>query len=72
MEKIQPTREQIIEDVRLWSKHFLEVPNIHLGGFPACPFAKKDRSNIINVNMLFCHPNLIHYFFTFNKIKASK
>jgi|TARA_R100001594_G_scaffold138322_1_gene181891 hypothetical protein len=41
MEKIQPTREEIIEDVRLWSKHFLEVPNIHLGGFPACPFAKK-------------------------------
>jgi hypothetical protein len=41
MEKIQPTREQIIENVRLWSKHFLEVPNLHLGGVPACPFAKK-------------------------------
>ena len=41
MEKIQPTREQIIEDVRLWSKHYLEVPNLHLGGVPACPFAKK-------------------------------
>ena len=41
MEKIQPTRPQIIEDVRLWSKHFLEVPNLHLGGVPACPFAKK-------------------------------
>ena len=41
MEKIQPTREQIIEDVRIWSKHFLEVPNLHLGGVPACPFAKK-------------------------------
>ena len=41
MEKIQPTRQQIIEDVRLWSKNFLEVPNIHLGGVPACPFAKK-------------------------------
>ena len=41
MEKIQPTREQIIEDVRLWSKHFLEVSNVHLGGMPACPFAKK-------------------------------
>ncbi len=41
MEKIQPTREEIIEDVRLWSKHFLEVPNVHLGGVPACPFAKK-------------------------------
>jgi len=41
MEKIQSTRQQIIEDVRLWSKHFLEVPNLHLGGVPACPFAKK-------------------------------
>ena len=41
MEKLQPTRQQIIEDVRLWSKHFLEVPNLHLGGVPACPFAKK-------------------------------
>ena len=41
MEKIQPTRKQIIEDVRIWSKHFLEVPNLHLGGVTACPFAKK-------------------------------
>ena len=41
MEKIQSTRQQIIEDVRLWSKHYLEVPNLHLGGVPACPFAKK-------------------------------
>ena len=41
MEKLQPTRHQIIDDVRLWSKHFLEVPNLHLGGVPACPFAKK-------------------------------
>ena len=41
MEKIQPTREQIIEDVRLWSKHFLEVPNLKLGGVHACPYAKK-------------------------------
>ena len=41
MEKIQPTRQDIINDVRLWSEHFLEIPNKHLGGFPACPFAKK-------------------------------
>ena len=41
MEKIQPSRQQIIEDVRLWSKNFLEVSNVHLGGMPACPFAKK-------------------------------
>jgi len=41
LEKIQPTRQQIIEDVRLWSKNYLEVSNVHLGGLPACPFAKK-------------------------------
>ena len=41
MEKIQSAREKIIDDVRLWSKHYLEVPNLHLGGVPACPFAKK-------------------------------
>ena len=28
------------EDVRLWSKHFLEVPNIQLNNLPACPYAK--------------------------------
>ena len=41
MEKTQPTRQEIIDDVRLWSKHYLEVPNLHLGGVPACPYAKK-------------------------------
>jgi hypothetical protein len=41
MEKIQPSRQQIIEDVRIWSKTFLEVSNVHLGGLPACPFARK-------------------------------
>ena len=41
MEKIQPTRQKIIDDVRLWSKNFLEVSNVHLGGVPACPFARK-------------------------------
>ena len=34
-------RTEIIDDVRLWSKHYLEVPNLHLGCVPACPFAKK-------------------------------
>jgi len=38
-------RTEIIDDVRLWSKHFLEVPNLHLGGVPACPFAKKAWSD---------------------------
>ena len=33
--------KQIKNDVRKWSQHFLEIPNKHLGGFPACPFAKK-------------------------------
>ena len=54
MEKIQPTREQIIEDVRLWSKHFLEVPNLHLGGVPACPFAKKAWME--KEILIFCDP----------------
>ena len=35
------SKKQITDDVRKWSKHFLEVPNLHLGGVPACPFAKK-------------------------------
>jgi len=39
MEEIQKARK-IKEDVRLWSKHYLEIPNKHLGGYPACPFAK--------------------------------
>ena len=33
--------KQIKEDVRKWSLNFLEVPNVHLGGMPACPFAKR-------------------------------
>jgi len=32
---------EIRNDVRKWSEHFLEIPNKHLGGYPACPFAKK-------------------------------
>ena len=34
------SKRKIINDVRKWSEHFLEVPNEHLGGMPACPFAK--------------------------------
>ena len=33
--------EEVKKDVRRWSEIYLEVPNIHLGGYPACPFAKK-------------------------------
>ena len=29
------------EEIRLWSKHYLEVRNKHLNGLPACPFARK-------------------------------
>ena len=36
-----PLEEEIKQDVRKWSEHFLEVPNKHLGGMPACPFARK-------------------------------
>ena len=35
------SKKEIENDVRKWSEHFLEIPNKHLGGFPACPFAKK-------------------------------
>jgi hypothetical protein len=28
-------------DLRSWSKDVLEVPNPHLGGLPACPFARQ-------------------------------
>ena len=40
MEEVQPTRQDIVKDLRNWSLHFLEVRNEHLGGMPACPFAK--------------------------------
>ena len=33
--------KEIKKDVRKWSEHFLEVPNKHLGGMSACPFARK-------------------------------
>ncbi len=44
--------EQIKEDVRKWSLNYLEVPNVHLGGMPACPFAKKtwaDKKVLVEV-----------------------
>jgi hypothetical protein len=48
----QHLQKEIKKDVRKWSEHFLEIPNKHLGGFPACPFAKKtwqDNKVIIEV-----------------------
>ena len=47
-----PLEEQIKKDVRKWSEHFLEIPNKHLGGYPACPFAKKtwqDNKAVVEV-----------------------
>lgn len=32
---------EIEADLRSWSKAVLEVPNPHLGGLPACPFARQ-------------------------------
>ncbi len=34
------TKKLINSEVRLWSKHYLEVPNKHLNRLPACPYAK--------------------------------
>jgi hypothetical protein len=39
--KLKNYQKLIYEDVYLWSKHYLEVPNTHLNNMPACPFAKK-------------------------------
>ena len=44
--------KQIKNDVRRWSKLNLEVPNQHLNGMPACPFAKKtwtDKKVLIKI-----------------------
>lgn len=32
---------KIETDLRSWSREVLEVPNQHLGGLPACPYAKQ-------------------------------
>jgi hypothetical protein len=52
----QHLQRKIKNDVRKWSEEFLEIPNKHLGGFPACPFAKKtwkDDKVIIEVKRKF-------------------
>ena len=49
-------KEKIIKDVRKWSQEFLEIPNKHLGGIPACPFAKKswnDNKVIVEIKRKF-------------------
>ena len=48
----QHLKDEVKKDVRKWSENFLEIPNKHLGGFPACPFAKKswkDEKVLIHV-----------------------
>ena len=49
MEEIQPTRKDIIKDLRNWALYFLEVRNEHLGGMPACPFvgAEVDKGKLM-------------------------
>ena len=41
----QHLQKEIKKDVRKWSEEFLEIPNKHLGGFPACPFAKENMED---------------------------
>tara|TARA_R100000700_G_C3153035_1_gene131135 strand:- start:289 stop:879 length:591 start_codon:yes stop_codon:yes gene_type:complete len=36
-----PYEKLILEDVRTWSKEFLEIPNVHLNRMPACPYARQ-------------------------------
>ena len=38
---MKEVKKLIHEEIRLWSKHYLEVRNKHLNGLPACPFARK-------------------------------
>ena len=38
---MKDTKKLMHEEIRLWSKHYLEVRNKHLNGLPACPFARK-------------------------------
>jgi|TARA_X000001388_G_scaffold29402_1_gene20881 hypothetical protein len=41
----------IYEELRSWSSSVLEIPNPHLSGLPACPYAKKSwsegRTNVL-------------------------
>ena len=36
-----PYAKLIFEDVKTWSKEYLEIPNVHLNKMPACPFARQ-------------------------------
>ena len=39
------TNNVIREELRDWSSSVLEIPNPHLSGLPACPYAKKSWSD---------------------------
>jgi len=47
----------IEDDIRSWSKEVLEVPNEHLDGLPACPYAKaawlKDKVSVVEVDNIY-------------------
>ena len=45
-------KKLIHEEIRLWSKHYLEVRNKLLNGLPACPFARKSwAQNIVDIQI---------------------
>ena len=39
------TNNVITEELKDWSSSVLEIPNPHLSGLPACPYAKKSWSD---------------------------
>ena len=66
MEEVQPTRQDIVKDLRSWSLHFLEVRNENLGGMPACTFAKKTwKQNKVRIEI---KPKQLWYKKTLNGI----
>ena len=66
MEKIQPSRKDIIQDIRNWSANYLEVRNEHLGGMPACPFARSTwKLNKVRIEI---KPKKLWYKKTLNEI----
>ena len=41
------------QDIRTWSKNFLEIPNVKLNGLPPCPYAKQawaDNKVTLSIN----------------------
>lgn len=47
----------ILNDLRTWSREVLEVPNKHLNGLPACPYARRawvdDKVDVIETDNIF-------------------